>query len=281
MVYVDPLKLQANELSPDGCGARHRRIQPDSARRRRPHRPARLQPLHQRASPEREGAERRSAENRRARNPSSFPMWATPWTAPRCSTTSCASMASAPSTSRFRSKAATATPSRSSTASRGAIKTLRDIPSQLKTHVVFDQSLFVKQAISTVLREGGIGLVLTALMVLVFLGSPRATVAVFLSIPLSVMATFFRPSHRQRDDQQHDPQRPGAGVFAADRQLRDRARKHLPPHRARRRARWSRPKKAPTKSAWRCWRSPSSPSSCFSRSRCSTASASSSSPRSR
>ena len=74
---------------------------------------------------------------------------------------------------------------------RQAIKTLRDIPSQLKTHVVFDQSLFVKQAISTVLREGGIGLCLTALMILVFLGSPRATAAVFLSIPLSVMATFF------------------------------------------------------------------------------------------
>ena len=74
---------------------------------------------------------------------------------------------------------------------RGAIKDLRDIPSQLHTHVVFDQSLFVKQAISTVLREGGIGLVLTALMVLIFLGSPRATVAVFLSIPLSVMVTFF------------------------------------------------------------------------------------------
>jgi len=74
---------------------------------------------------------------------------------------------------------------------RKAIKTLRDIPSQLKTHVVFDQSQFVKQAISTVLREGGTGLILTAVMVLVFLGSPRATVAVFLSIPLSVFATFF------------------------------------------------------------------------------------------
>jgi multidrug efflux pump subunit AcrB len=72
-----------------------------------------------------------------------------------------------------------------------AIKTLRDIPSQLKTHVVFDQSLFVKQAISTVLQEGGVGLCLTAVMILIFLGSPRATAAVFLSIPLSVMATFF------------------------------------------------------------------------------------------
>ncbi|MGA7852949.1 MAG: efflux RND transporter permease subunit [Candidatus Acidiferrales bacterium] len=72
-----------------------------------------------------------------------------------------------------------------------AIKTLRDIPPQLKTHVVFDQSLFVKQAISTVMKEGSIGLVLTGLMILLFLGSPRATVAVFLSIPLSVLATFF------------------------------------------------------------------------------------------
>jgi multidrug efflux pump subunit AcrB len=74
---------------------------------------------------------------------------------------------------------------------RNAIKTLRDIPPQLKTHVVFDQSLFVKQAISTVLREGSVGLLLTAIMVLIFLGSVRATVAVLLSIPLSVMIVFF------------------------------------------------------------------------------------------
>ncbi|MGA8035448.1 MAG: efflux RND transporter permease subunit [Candidatus Acidiferrales bacterium] len=74
---------------------------------------------------------------------------------------------------------------------RKAITTLRDIPSELHTHVVFDQSLFVKEAISTVLREGGIGLFLTAVMILLFLGSMRATAAVFLSIPLSVMITFF------------------------------------------------------------------------------------------
>jgi HAE1 family hydrophobic/amphiphilic exporter-1 len=74
---------------------------------------------------------------------------------------------------------------------RKAIKTLRDIPAQLKTHVVFDQSVFVKGAISTVLREGGIGVLLTAIMIWMFLGSFRATAAVFLSIPLSVMITFF------------------------------------------------------------------------------------------
>jgi HAE1 family hydrophobic/amphiphilic exporter-1 len=74
---------------------------------------------------------------------------------------------------------------------RKAIQHLRDIPRQMKTHVVFDQSVFVHEAISTVLHEGGIGLLLTALMILVFLGSVRATAAVFLSIPLSVMAAFF------------------------------------------------------------------------------------------
>jgi multidrug efflux pump subunit AcrB len=72
-----------------------------------------------------------------------------------------------------------------------SILTLRDIPPQLHTHVVFDQSVFVKQAISTVLREGSIGLFLTAVMILLFLGSVRATAAVFLSIPISVLITFF------------------------------------------------------------------------------------------
>src|SRR5271156_1383605 len=73
---------------------------------------------------------------------------------------------------------------------KAALPTLRDIPSQLKANVVFDQSLFVKQAISTVMREGAIGLVLTALMILIFLGNVRATAAVFLSIPISLFVTF-------------------------------------------------------------------------------------------
>jgi HAE1 family hydrophobic/amphiphilic exporter-1 len=73
---------------------------------------------------------------------------------------------------------------------RDALKHLVDIPKQLSTRVVFDQSIFVKTAISNLLREGGIGLVLTGLMVLLFLGSMRATAAVFLSIPLSALATF-------------------------------------------------------------------------------------------
>jgi multidrug efflux pump subunit AcrB len=71
---------------------------------------------------------------------------------------------------------------------RQLISKLVDIPKNLTARVVFDQSLFVKQAIETLLHEGGAGLLLTALMVLIFLGSLRATVAVFLSIPLSTLA---------------------------------------------------------------------------------------------
>jgi len=67
---------------------------------------------------------------------------------------------------------------------------LFDVPKELITKVVFDQSMFVKKAIETLLHEGAIGLVLTSLMILIFLGSLRATVAVFLSIPLSALATF-------------------------------------------------------------------------------------------
>jgi len=73
---------------------------------------------------------------------------------------------------------------------RDLIGRLFDIPKQLTASVVFDQSVFVKEALWTVLHEGVIGLVLTSLMILMFLGSMRATAAVLLSIPLSALATF-------------------------------------------------------------------------------------------
>ncbi len=71
-----------------------------------------------------------------------------------------------------------------------AVKHLLDVPKELISRVVFDQSVFVKTAIETLLHEGAIGLFLTSVMILVFLGSMRATVAVFFSIPLSALATF-------------------------------------------------------------------------------------------
>ena len=71
-----------------------------------------------------------------------------------------------------------------------AIANLVDVPKTLVTKVVFDQSVFVKTAIGNLIHEGAIGLVLTGLMILIFLGNMRATTAVFLSIPLSALATF-------------------------------------------------------------------------------------------
>jgi multidrug efflux pump subunit AcrB len=73
---------------------------------------------------------------------------------------------------------------------RTRVQHLLDIPKSLIANVVFDQSQYVKTAVSNVLREGGIGLLLTALMILVFLGSVRGTIAVLISIPVSCLAAF-------------------------------------------------------------------------------------------
>jgi multidrug efflux pump subunit AcrB len=73
---------------------------------------------------------------------------------------------------------------------KNTIAHLLDAPKGLVTNVVFDQSVFVKTAIANLIHEGAIGLVLTGIMILVFLGNFRATLAVFLSIPLSALTTF-------------------------------------------------------------------------------------------
>jgi multidrug efflux pump subunit AcrB len=70
---------------------------------------------------------------------------------------------------------------------RAAIKHLVDVPDVLKAAVVFDQSAFVKGAIRNLVKEASIGLALTGIMILIFLGSGRATIAVLLSIPLSAL----------------------------------------------------------------------------------------------
>ena len=55
--------------------------------------------------------------------------------------------------------------------------------------MLFDQSVFVQSAISSVLREGAIAAGLTALMILIFLGSWRSTMIVMVSIPLSILTS--------------------------------------------------------------------------------------------
>jgi CzcA family heavy metal efflux pump len=62
------------------------------------------------------------------------------------------------------------------------------LPKQLTITPLNDQSVFVKAAVSGVLREGLIAAALTSLMILLFLGSWRSTLIVATSIPLSVLA---------------------------------------------------------------------------------------------
>jgi CzcA family heavy metal efflux pump len=63
------------------------------------------------------------------------------------------------------------------------------LPPQLKIQPLADQSLFVKSAVSGVIREAIIAACLTALMILLFLGSWRSTLIIAVSIPLSILTS--------------------------------------------------------------------------------------------
>jgi CzcA family heavy metal efflux pump len=63
------------------------------------------------------------------------------------------------------------------------------LPPELNIDLVGDQSLFVSAAISGVIQEAVIAAALTALMILLFLGSWRSTVIIAISIPLSILAS--------------------------------------------------------------------------------------------
>jgi multidrug efflux pump subunit AcrB len=62
-------------------------------------------------------------------------------------------------------------------------------PPGMQINELFDQSVFVKQSVVGVLREGAIAAGLTALMILLFLGSWRSTLVVMISIPLSILTS--------------------------------------------------------------------------------------------
>src|SRR3989441_5747472 len=68
-------------------------------------------------------------------------------------------------------------------------KILAGLPSSLKVDFLFDQSVFVRAAITGVLHEGVIAACLTGLMILLFLGSWRSTLIVITSIPLSILTS--------------------------------------------------------------------------------------------
>ncbi|MDB4998211.1 MAG: Cobalt-zinc-cadmium resistance protein CzcA [Myxococcaceae bacterium] len=63
------------------------------------------------------------------------------------------------------------------------------LPKELKVTLLFDQSLFVRAAVNGVVREALLAAGLTALMILLFLGSWRSTLIVVISIPLSILVS--------------------------------------------------------------------------------------------
>jgi multidrug efflux pump subunit AcrB len=67
--------------------------------------------------------------------------------------------------------------------------TLSRLSKDLKVALLFDQSVFVRAAVEGVVKEGAIAAGLTALMLLLFLGSWRSTIIVLVSIPLSILVS--------------------------------------------------------------------------------------------
>ncbi|WP_437318944.1 efflux RND transporter permease subunit [Sorangium sp. So ce385] len=67
--------------------------------------------------------------------------------------------------------------------------TLEKLPKELKVSLLFDQSVFVRAAVDGVVHEALIAAGLTALMILLFLGSWRSTLIVVISIPLSILVS--------------------------------------------------------------------------------------------
>jgi multidrug efflux pump subunit AcrB len=73
---------------------------------------------------------------------------------------------------------------------RAALATARAAaPKGLEIKELFDQSVFVKNSVAAVLREGAIAAALTALMIVLFLGSWRSTLVVVISIPLAILTS--------------------------------------------------------------------------------------------
>ncbi|NYE60301.1 CzcA family heavy metal efflux pump [Duganella sp. 1224] len=66
---------------------------------------------------------------------------------------------------------------------------MQTLPKELKITPLFDQSLFVKAAVSGVIREALIAALLTAAMILIFLGNWRSTLIIAVSIPLSILSS--------------------------------------------------------------------------------------------
>jgi hydrophobe/amphiphile efflux-1 (HAE1) family protein len=73
---------------------------------------------------------------------------------------------------------------------RATLPTLRGVPENVKLAISFDQSSYIRAAVSSLEHEAVQGGLLAVLVILFFLASVRATGIVALAIPISIVATF-------------------------------------------------------------------------------------------
>ena len=106
------------------------------------------------------------------------------------------------------------------------------MPPELEMQVALDQSLFVRAAVEGVVEEAILAGCLTALMILLFLGSWRSTLIIAVSIPLAIITSIITLSALGRDDQYHDAGRSGAGGRYPGRRRHGCDREHQPASRA-------------------------------------------------
>ncbi len=74
---------------------------------------------------------------------------------------------------------------------RNLLPKVLDLPLGMKLKSIFDQSTYIRAAVESLEHEAGSAAILASFMILLFLGSFKSTFAIFLSIPLSILAATF------------------------------------------------------------------------------------------
>jgi multidrug efflux pump subunit AcrB len=68
-------------------------------------------------------------------------------------------------------------------------RVVQTLPPELKIQPLADESIFVRAAISDVIRKAALAAAFTSVMILLFLGSRRSTLIIAISIPLSILTS--------------------------------------------------------------------------------------------
>ena len=188
-VDLDPDALQRQGAVADRRRQRDRVAEPDPPGGHGEDRQLRVRRRAQRQPADGRGAERPADQDDRPLADLHPRRRARPRTAIRRRPTSCASTGSAPSLLTIQKIGNASTLDIISRVKAALPRIAASMPPQLQIRPLLDQSLFVRASIQGVVREAIIAGCLTALMILIFLGSWRSTVIIAVSIPLSILTS--------------------------------------------------------------------------------------------